>query len=949
MLSLEPLDPVAETRTTLRFAGLDHPDVTGLDDEIWWPGIARVTSLSREVFNGNFDGTVALAQANVEIEMQALKKADPDSPALRWPGAPVTVWRGEIGAAFGAWTKLFQGQVDSYGFKDGKMQIAAKVNSEPFEQNILDATYAGDGLAEGGEDIRDKVKPALFGYCRNVEPVLINAVDNVFQVHGYGSIEDVVMVFERAAEFGPSVGDFGSYAALVAAAIPEGEWGTCLAEGMFRLGAPPAGVITADVKGDNVGGFHQSTAQIIERLCDLAAVDAARIDAASLAAFETAVPYPINIYLTTPNRLIDLIQQLCLPCNAHAALSWAGTLQITRFDGVGTASLTLDAQGRSLPAVLSNEELTVSPPWWRIEMQAEKNWRVQNKDEIATFGEDGLWIRSPTNPGIPTGTEAEQQAAGWSEVPPEFSEPTADGDHGAFGPVWFAGRYEDSSFATPSIQDSLYKGWVIKTTSSEAFIEGGSNAIRLAPGSSEWAFYYIDQPITGPCALRCRVKGVADRIAMGVCPYDPGDFAADNGDVGDIASGFWLAQNDDFEVDDNGAPVTGVFPINDYDPECGLLNGANNKMAEPAAGLMLEVIYNGETFEFYVGGVLVRTMWFDAELDGDTFWPVFILVSDEAQIDEIEWFRATTAKTLPVPSVTYMQGPLRRTQDGKGLEWYTPFGSFGGLLFGGILYLGRFEGGAELAVEVVTPNAGTLVVLDNAGVLEMPGDGTVDFISGVTTVRDTQSVVAGDKLLLNYRKKRIRGYKNGVRYMKKKVGSGISSDAYLEWGPDASLKNIAMVGQVDEDAVIKGTASTVALTTPITQASPTVSVSGNNYVVVASLSIPFNPSSVDEDDLSLTAALTYANDAASAVNFTPATLLQTSVNGTTWTTFTSTQTPSSATAATPGGASQSLSRAGTADTFGSTGTIQIRFLVRNTVGGTFTATLSGSVAAEWQG
>lgn len=386
LIAVAPLDPVTSTRPVLRFCDADDERLTALDDETWWPGITAAPSLNREGWNGDFSGVVALAQAGFDIRMTALKKVHATAPALRWAGARVDIWRGEAGQAFDAFDLLFTGFVTSYDLEgEAELRITARVDSAPFERNMLEAVYAGTGDAEGGADLKDKSKPAVFGNAMNVEPVTINEVDNVFQVHGYGAIEGIAAVYERAASFGASLGDHEDYEALVAADIPEGAWATCLAEGMFRLGAPPAGVVTADVQGDAVGGFHQSTAEVIARLCEICDVDGGRIDSASLAALDTAVPAPINLYLTSPEKLIDLIQRLAQPCNAQAALSWTGQLQITRFGGIGTPAMTLDGQGRALPPVAGVSELNVSPPYHRIEMLAARCWRVHSYDEIATY------------------------------------------------------------------------------------------------------------------------------------------------------------------------------------------------------------------------------------------------------------------------------------------------------------------------------------------------------------------------------------------------------------------------------------------------------------------------------------------------------------------------------------------------------------------------------------
>ncbi|WP_334656728.1 hypothetical protein [Sphingomonas panaciterrae] len=390
VLEISPLDPTSGMRKPLRVSAHDDSRVTGLNGQRWWPGVVAPPTLRLDGWDGSFASTATLASASAQIDPVALRRLDQRSPAYRWAGAPLRIWQGTPGAAWGEWREIFTGLVNDYGTdENGRYTFSAQVDGEPFEADLLNRRYAGTGAAEGDDSLKDKPKPALFGRARNVEPVQIDAVNLVYQVHGYGPIRGIAALYERAASLiaagGKNVGDFADYAALVAAAIPEGSFGTCLARGMFRLGAPPAGLVTADVEGDNASGFVRSTAAVITRMCAIAEVDPARIDAGSLAALETAVPYPINLYVTASTTLLQMVQSLAQACNAQAIIDWNGRLRVIRFGAVPPPAITLDAQGRRRPPVLANQEVKVSPPYWRIEMRGARCWRTHGMDEVA-FG-----------------------------------------------------------------------------------------------------------------------------------------------------------------------------------------------------------------------------------------------------------------------------------------------------------------------------------------------------------------------------------------------------------------------------------------------------------------------------------------------------------------------------------------------------------------------------------
>ncbi|WP_374139365.1 hypothetical protein [Sphingomonas sp.] len=388
LIEVDALSVGAGSRVTLRFAGSDDARITSLNGVVWWPGIITAPVLSMEGWDGNFTSAAILASASFTIDPVALRRNDSASPAYRWPGAAVRIYEGAAGASWGSWVQRFAGLIEDYSVDEaGRFSFQAKVDGEPFENPVLVNSYAGTGGAEGGDDLKSKPKPAVFGRAKNIEPVLINSVDNVYQVHGYGAISAVSNVYERAADLvengGTNVGNFASYAALVAASIPEGSFGTCLAQGMFRLGAPPAGLITCDVDGDTVSGFVRTTADIIARICAIASVPGGRTDSGNLSALNTAVPQTINLYLTQQIKVIDIVQALARPCNAQALISWTGVLRIVRFGVIPTPAMTLDADGRALPPVLAIQESKTSPPYWRIEMRGNRCWRVQSADEIA--------------------------------------------------------------------------------------------------------------------------------------------------------------------------------------------------------------------------------------------------------------------------------------------------------------------------------------------------------------------------------------------------------------------------------------------------------------------------------------------------------------------------------------------------------------------------------------
>jgi len=387
LAKVSPLNPSTGNRVDLYISSAQNRAVTGLNGQVWEPAMAASPTLSINLWQGDFREPIDTGGASFSVNMGVLKMTYAGCDAYNWSGAPVEIYAEEPGTAW-PWSTRFKGRVASYSRRSDVLTINASIETELFDKNILTATYAGTGGAEGGADLKGRLKPLVVGWAQNVEPILVDAVNSVYQFSGYGAIEAVSVLYERAASFGASVGDYATYAALVAATIPAGRWGTCLAAGMVRLGAPAAGVITGDVRGHRVGGTTpRLSGAVISALATIAGVSTANIETATLTSLDTAVPYPINLVLTEQVQWREMAAQLALACNWQSGITLPGkwfTLAVTLS---GSEVITLNAQGAAMPQVIASDEADVSLPYYQTIFGANRCWRTQTSDEIAFTAE----------------------------------------------------------------------------------------------------------------------------------------------------------------------------------------------------------------------------------------------------------------------------------------------------------------------------------------------------------------------------------------------------------------------------------------------------------------------------------------------------------------------------------------------------------------------------------
>lgn len=377
---IKPLNPTSGLRETVRLSSGASRGKSVFAGNKYWPAINKLPQIGLNVFDGDFSTAIKPGSCSLDISLVSMADEYPNASDYRWPGSDISLTYVDDK---GNTQEIFVGKVSRFGEKSGILGLSAEVDVEPFKADVLSYDYAGTTGIEGGSDIKGKPKPLVIGRALNVSPVQIDTVDNVFQVSSYGPVQAIQAIYERGASFGASIGNYADYAALIAADIPEGRWGTCHANGLFRLGAPPYGVITADVDGLVHGGtWIRKTGQIIKALVAMAGISSSLVDTNSFNDLDIAVPFNINVVISGQIDVLSIAQRLAIACNAQAGINLLGQLFVTRLN-TDSPAIILNSEGKNLPAVMDIAELSTRPPYKRIIMGANRSWRVHSFDEIA--------------------------------------------------------------------------------------------------------------------------------------------------------------------------------------------------------------------------------------------------------------------------------------------------------------------------------------------------------------------------------------------------------------------------------------------------------------------------------------------------------------------------------------------------------------------------------------
>lgn len=474
LIEIEAFDRDAGQRVTIRASSVDDDRVCHLGGDVWWPALLQLPALRYDLFDGAFGARIVSPQSSLTMAVEAW----PELARWMFADASIRIWTGTVGARWDDYLLRFDGRVSAQpSIAAGVATIGFAVDDRWLDQPLL-ATYAGTTGIEGPLALKGQPKPLALGAPRYVPGQMVDAVNSVLQLSAYGAIEAVDAALERLARFGPSSGDFGSYAALVAAVVPPGGWATCLAQGLVRHGAPPAGRLSYLMRGDKAGpdAWARLPGAVIKRIALLSGGQG-KISVGSLEALDSARPWPISLYINEQTTARELIQRVATSVHAVAGVSWLGKLFVVPL-GIQDPALTLDATGEALPPVRTVEQVEVATPFWKLAIGAERTWNVHPLSDVAftaVIVPRGLYVASESyreghqvdladgsgwlyvNPAASTGNAPPATGtvnAWWQQITPptELGALAGEVDYGT--QVGGAARPEDSAEVN---------GWIVGT------------------------------------------------------------------------------------------------------------------------------------------------------------------------------------------------------------------------------------------------------------------------------------------------------------------------------------------------------------------------------------------------------------------------------------------------------------------------------------------------------
>ena len=354
--------------------------VNGPDGAVWQPAIARAPTITYELITSSVTGGFSVSYGDISLRVSP-SFGNADWATYEWDGAPCKLW---LRLPSGSFVQLLEGRCGPLA-KPGPLEATVSLRGPEgdFDRPMLTASYAGTGGVEGEASLKGAPKPWCSGICEGVAGVLVSRTHWVWQVHGYGAIDGITAAYEQGLSLGASAGNYSSYSALIAASLKEGQWATCLAEGLVRFGAQPTGAVTFDVRGARDGAaFPTRAAAIAAHILRVRGVPSGKISATSQSDFDAAFPHDYGIFIDNQTRVGDVVRKIVSDCLGYLFADGSGVWRFGRVPSSKTATLLTDSRSTE-PLVQSIIQQAAMPPVGRARIGGRRCWRVHSEAEIS--------------------------------------------------------------------------------------------------------------------------------------------------------------------------------------------------------------------------------------------------------------------------------------------------------------------------------------------------------------------------------------------------------------------------------------------------------------------------------------------------------------------------------------------------------------------------------------
>jgi hypothetical protein len=250
-------------------------------------------------------------------------------------GRVVTIREGQLGAAYpSSFRTVLVGTIESFEYKLGTIVFKLKDKQTAFDKPVQTVKYLGNNALPAGiegvaNDIKDKFLPILYGAGYGIKPDCVNTSKLIYRITD-AALQSVSAVYLDGATvtFGT---DRANAAAMEATAPAAGNYDTCLAEGLIRLGAAPQATITVDaLQGANAAA--RTVAQLLKLLAIRAGFSMGADSLTDITALDTKNSAVVGTYITGDDNYRKHMDALANSIGAYYGFDRYGVFRMGRLE-----------------------------------------------------------------------------------------------------------------------------------------------------------------------------------------------------------------------------------------------------------------------------------------------------------------------------------------------------------------------------------------------------------------------------------------------------------------------------------------------------------------------------------------------------------------------------------------------------------------------------------------
>lgn len=291
------------------------------------------------------------------------------------------VLRVRPGAAYSTAEVLLVATIAQIELSDEEVTISVKDPSYRLASAHITSTYGGTNSlpngVDGVDDLRGKVKPALYGRALKIRPPMVNTSRLIYQI-STRALQSVDGVYDGGAPYSAGAA-YSSEADMQANAPSAGQYRAWLAGGMIRLGSSPALGLTVDASADSAA--NSTPAQLLRRMALDRGVVSGDINAADVTALDTASSAVCGLWIDDSRTTLDAMDLIARSCGAVYWFDRLGALRMRQLSLPGAAEAVAVApwSAQSVTQVMSGEDV----PTERVRIKYARYGVTQGASEVA--------------------------------------------------------------------------------------------------------------------------------------------------------------------------------------------------------------------------------------------------------------------------------------------------------------------------------------------------------------------------------------------------------------------------------------------------------------------------------------------------------------------------------------------------------------------------------------